>query len=133
MSVPQQSLSLILCNLSATTSAPSPTSLPTLSSSKRDLHLPPRLRILLFEDSPRIAFLAEKVRKLLYEISRELLRGIMARDSCSLLGLSGGWPTVFLPVDEYCRLCHSPLGRETNHPGQQSNDAYLIMELNAFL
>ena len=85
MSVPQQSLSLILCNLSATTSAPSPTSLPTLSSSKRDLHLPPRLRILLFEDSPRIAFLAEKVRKLLYEISRELLRGIMARDLVSRL------------------------------------------------
>ena len=39
---------------------------------------------------------------------------------------------VFLPLDEYCGLCHSPLGQETNHPGQQSNDAYLITELNAF-
>ena len=56
----------------------------------------------------------------------------MARDSCSLLGVSGGWPMVFLPLDECCGLCHSPLGKETNHPGQQSNDAYLITELNAF-
>ena len=39
---------------------------------------------------------------------------------------------VFLPLDEYCGLCHPPLGKETNHPGQQGDDAYLIMKLNAF-
>jgi len=50
----------------------------------------------------------------------------MARDSCFLLGVSGGWPLVLLPLDEHCRLCHSPLGKETNHPGQQTNNAYQI-------
>lgn len=34
--------------------------------------------------------------------------------------------------EEHCGLCHSPLGNSINHPSQQSNDAYLITELNLF-
>ena len=40
--------------------------------------------------------LAEKCRKLPYKIPRELLRGIMTRDSCSLFGVQGSWPEFFL-------------------------------------
>ena len=136
--VPQQSLSLSsatsapgLTTCSATTSLTSSTLLSSLSSSTSTSASTSANASNSIQRQSTV-LLAEKVRKLPYKIPRELLRGIMARDSCSLLGLSGGWPTVFLPVDEYCGLCHSPLGRETNHPGQQSNDAYLITELNAF-
>ena len=135
-SVPQHSPSLScatsapgLTSCSATTCAPASTSLSTLSSSTTTS------TSTSFNSSVQrqsTILLADKVRKLLYKVPRELLRGIMARDSCSLLGVSGGWPMVFLPLDECCGLCHSPLGKETNHPGQQSNDAYLITELNAF-
>ena len=138
MSVPQQSLSVSsvtsapgLTTCTAGTSLPSPTSLSTFSSATSTSASTSASASNSIQRQSTV-LLADKVRKLPYEIPRELLRSIMTKDSCSLLGVSGGWPMVFLPVDEYCGLCHSPLGKETNHPGQQSNDAYLITELNAF-
>ena len=76
--------------------------------------------------------LAEKCRKLPYHISKDLLRGIISRDACSLFGVQGSWPDLFYPAEEHCGLCGSPLGHLTNHPGQKSHDTYLITELNAF-
>ena len=135
-SIPQHSPSLSsatsapgLTSCSATTGAPASTSLSALSSSTTTSTSTSSSSSVQRQST---ILLADKVRKLPYEVPRELLRGIMARDSCSLLGVSGGWPMVFLPLDEYCGLCHSPLCKETNHSGQQSNDAYLITELNAF-
>jgi len=76
--------------------------------------------------------LADKRRSLPYQIPRDLLRAIMARDSCTLFGVEGSWPSLFLPSENHCGLCASPLGPAINHPGQQSNSSYLISELNAF-
>lgn len=56
----------------------------------------------------------------------------MARDSCTLFGVEGSWPSLFQPSVDNCGLCESPLGRLINHPGQQSNSAYLVTELNPF-
>ena len=74
--------------------------------------------------------LAEKCRKLPYKIPRELLCGIMIRDSCSPFGVQGSWPKLFCTTEE---ICGSPLGPAVNHPGQQSYDTYLITEFNPFL
>ena len=56
----------------------------------------------------------------------------MARDSCTLFGVEGSWPSLFQPSVDNCGLCESPLGCPINHPGQQSNSAYLVTELNPF-
>ena len=76
--------------------------------------------------------LAEKCRKLRYQIPRVLLRSIMTRDSCTLFGIEGAWPEFFCPEEENCALCGSSLGPVSNHPGQRSADSYLITELNPF-
>ena len=76
--------------------------------------------------------LAEKCRKLPYQIPRVLLRSIMTRDSCRLFGIEGAWPEFFCPEEENCALCGSSLGPVSNHPGQRSADSYLITELNPF-
>ena len=61
--------------------------------------------------------LAEKCRKLPYQIPRVLLRSIMTRDSCTLFGIEGAWPEFFCPKEENCALCGSSLGPVSNHPG----------------
>ena len=76
--------------------------------------------------------LAYKTRSLPYQFPRHLLDSIMARDSCTLFGVEGSWPSLFQPSVDNCGLCESPLGRPINHPGQQSNSAYLVTELNPF-
>ena len=76
--------------------------------------------------------LAYKTRSLPYQFPRHLLHSIMARDLCTLFGVEGSWPSLFQPSVDNCGLCESPLGRPINHPGQQSNSAYLVTELNPF-
>ena len=76
--------------------------------------------------------LAYKTRSLPYQFPRQLLHSIMARDSCTLLGVEGSWPSLFQPSVDNCGLCESPLGHLINHPGQQTNSAYLVTELNPF-
>ena len=76
--------------------------------------------------------LAYKTRSLPYQFPPHLLHSIMARDSCTLFGVEGSWPSLFQPSVDNCGLCESPLGRLINHPGQQSNSAYLVTELNPF-
>lgn len=56
----------------------------------------------------------------------------MARDSCTSFGVERLWPSLFQSSVDNCGLCDAPLGRLINHPGEQTNSAYLITELNAF-
>ena len=88
----------------------------------------------LEDSSQRIStiLLAHETRRLPYHIPRDLLRSIMKRDSNTLFGVEGSWPILFLPRENQCGLCGSSLGLPTNHPGQQTNNTYLITELNPF-
>ena len=53
------------------------------------------------------------------------------KDAKSVLGADSGWPREFVPTDEVCKLCSSPLSQAMCHPGQKGK-SYLLTEMNPF-
>ncbi len=49
----------------------------------------------------------------------------------TMMDLDSGWPQQFLPGDEICQLCSSPLSEPMFHPGQKGK-SYLLTEMNPF-
>ena len=47
--------------------------------------------------------LAEIKAQYVFDVPRIMLRQIMQQDTCSMIGVSGGWPEEFRPANKHCQ------------------------------
>ena len=65
-------------------------------------------------------------RTLPYVIEGSVLRVSTEKDAQSVLGVDLSWPREFVPSNELCKLCSSPLSQTMSHPGQKGK-SYLFL------